>query len=235
MRTGDLEWRLVSDGTFCLDGGAMFGVVPKPLWERKSPPDSWNRITLGLNALLVESDGKKILVDAGMGRKEDERFAEIRDGERVPVLLSELFEDPAKPLLLMHFMFGKAQSQPCPMCTAWADGYDGVLPHLRQRVNFAVFCAGDPAVLEAWGRERGWRNVRVVSAADSELKRHLALFVTAFGGRGGGTRAPFAKPRAQGVDHFALRNRERYLALERFVDVFVRELATRVEPHAHRF
>ncbi len=72
-------------------------------------------------------------------------------------------------------MFGKAQSQPCPMCTAWADGYDGVLPHLRQRVNFAVFCAGDPAVLEAWGRERGWRNVRVVSAADSELKRRLGF------------------------------------------------------------
>ena len=77
MRTGSVEWHLVSDGTFRLDGGAMFGVVPKPLWERKSPPDERNRITLGLNALLVRSGGKTILVDAGIGRKEGEKFSEM--------------------------------------------------------------------------------------------------------------------------------------------------------------
>jgi predicted dithiol-disulfide oxidoreductase (DUF899 family) len=105
----------------------------------------------------------------------DQTFGEVRDGERVPVQLSELFLEPDKPLLLMHFMFGGAQTQPCPMCTAWADGYDGALPHIRQRANFAIFAAGDPAALEAWGRERGWRNTRIVSAGDSDLKRSLGF------------------------------------------------------------
>jgi predicted dithiol-disulfide oxidoreductase (DUF899 family) len=52
--------------------------------------------------------------------------------------LSELFDDPARPLVLVHFMFGGSQEEPCPMCTLWADGYDGVAPHLAQRVNFGV-------------------------------------------------------------------------------------------------
>lgn len=77
MRTGDVEWHLVSDGTFRLDGGAMFGVVPKPLWARKAPPDDANRIRLGLNPLLIRTAGHTILVDAGIGRKEGGRFPEI--------------------------------------------------------------------------------------------------------------------------------------------------------------
>ena len=72
---------------------------------------------------------------------DDCTFEEIRDGARAPVRLSELFDDPAKPLVLMHFMFGKKQEKVCPMCTMWADGYDGVVPHLRRRVNFAVLVA----------------------------------------------------------------------------------------------
>jgi len=77
MKLGDIEWHLVSDGTFRLDGGAMFGVVPKPLWEKKAPPDERNRITLGTNALLIRSGGLTVLVDAGIGRKETGRFPEI--------------------------------------------------------------------------------------------------------------------------------------------------------------
>ena len=73
----------------------------------------------------------------------DETLEEIVDGERVPVKLSELFSDPAKPLVLMHFMYGASMAHPCPMCTMWADGYDGVVPHLEQRMNFAVLVAGD--------------------------------------------------------------------------------------------
>jgi len=76
-RTGSVEWTLVSDGSFRLDGGAMFGVVPKPLWEKKSAPDSRNRIRLGLHPLLVRSGGRTILVDCGAGRKETGRFPEI--------------------------------------------------------------------------------------------------------------------------------------------------------------
>jgi glyoxylase-like metal-dependent hydrolase (beta-lactamase superfamily II) len=77
MKTGNVEWHLVTDGTFRLDGGAMFGVVPKPLWERSAPADERNRITLGLNPLLLRAGGRTILVDAGIGRKENEKFADL--------------------------------------------------------------------------------------------------------------------------------------------------------------
>lgn len=77
MKTGAIEWHLLSDGTFRLDGGAMFGVVPKPLWERKARPDERNRITLGLHPLLIRTADKNILVDAGVGRKEDAKFRDI--------------------------------------------------------------------------------------------------------------------------------------------------------------
>jgi predicted dithiol-disulfide oxidoreductase (DUF899 family) len=115
---------------------------------------------------------RRLPLDTPIG---DHVFEEIRDGARVPVRLSELFVDPAKPLVLMHFMYGKKQEKPCPMCTLWADGYDGVVAHLEQRVNFAVLVAGDAGTFGAYGRSRGWRRLRAVSAADSELKRRLGF------------------------------------------------------------
>jgi predicted dithiol-disulfide oxidoreductase (DUF899 family) len=105
----------------------------------------------------------------------DERFAEVRDGEAAAVMLSELFENPEQPLLLLHFMYGKAQAHPCPMCTMWADGYDGVVPHLRQRMNFVVLVASDAASFEAYARSRDWRNLRIVSAGESDLKQRLGF------------------------------------------------------------
>lgn len=87
--------------------------------------------------------------------------------------LADLFDDPAKPLVLVHFMYGKKQEQPCPMCTTWADGYDGIVPHLRQRMNFAIAIAGDPTEFRAYAKGRGWRHLRVVSAADNTFKTDL--------------------------------------------------------------
>jgi glyoxylase-like metal-dependent hydrolase (beta-lactamase superfamily II) len=69
MRFGDYEVWPLSDGTFRLDGGAMFGVVPKPLWERRAPADAQNRIGLGLRPLLVRTGTLNVLVDAGIGGK----------------------------------------------------------------------------------------------------------------------------------------------------------------------
>ena len=90
-------------------------------------------------------------------------------------LLSQLFESPEQPLVLVHFMFGGAQRKPCPMCTCWADGYDGIVPHLRQRVNFAVAVAGDIGEFAAFGRGRGWRHLRLVSSGGSTLKADLGF------------------------------------------------------------
>ena len=77
VELGSLRIDVLSDGEFRLDGGAMFGVVPKPLWERLSPPDELNRITLGMHPLLIRAGGKTILVDAGIGRKEQGRVPKM--------------------------------------------------------------------------------------------------------------------------------------------------------------
>ena len=60
-----------------LDGGAMFGVVPKPLWERRIPADERNRIPLGMRCLLIEHDAGLVLIDTGAGNKESAKFYDI--------------------------------------------------------------------------------------------------------------------------------------------------------------
>ena len=64
----------IETGNFKLDGGAMFGVVPKPLWEKTNPADSKNRIDMSARCLLIEDGDKLILVDAGLGDKQSEKF-----------------------------------------------------------------------------------------------------------------------------------------------------------------
>jgi methylmalonyl-CoA epimerase len=75
-RLGALELVSLSDGFFRLDGGAMFGVVPRTLWARRMPPDDRNRITLGLRPLLVLGD-RTLLIDAGCGDKMSAKNADI--------------------------------------------------------------------------------------------------------------------------------------------------------------
>ena len=79
------KWRIhaIQAGGQKLDGGAMFGVVPKPLWERRIPADPRNRIQLGMRCLLVEHESGLILIDTGAGNKEDEKFHDIYGVENV--------------------------------------------------------------------------------------------------------------------------------------------------------
>lgn len=74
---GDFRVHALEAGTQRLDGGAMFGVVPKPLWERRIPADERNRIPLGLRCLLVETRDALVLVETGLGNKEDAKFRDI--------------------------------------------------------------------------------------------------------------------------------------------------------------
>ncbi len=90
MKLGAFEIYPVSDGRFRLDGGAMFGVVPKALWEKCCPADELNRIPLSLTALLIRANGKNILVDTGLGPKEDEKFQRMFAVERTPTILESL-------------------------------------------------------------------------------------------------------------------------------------------------
>ena len=73
------------------------------------------------------------------------------------VRLSELFTGSDRPLVIYHLMYGKRQTTPCPMCTLWVDGYNGVAHHIAQRVDFAIVAAADPPALRAHARRRAGR------------------------------------------------------------------------------
>jgi glyoxylase-like metal-dependent hydrolase (beta-lactamase superfamily II) len=80
----------VVDGYFRLDGGAMFGVVPRPLWEKVAPPDDRHRIRLAMRAWLVQGHGHTVLIDAGAGGKLGAKAADIYGFEGVPSLIASL-------------------------------------------------------------------------------------------------------------------------------------------------
>ncbi len=77
FNVGRLTCHALEAGTQHLDGGAMFGVVPKALWTRRAPPDDRNRIPLALRCLLIEHDDGLVLIDTGIGNKENSKFIEI--------------------------------------------------------------------------------------------------------------------------------------------------------------
>ena len=77
MKLGNTTIDVVSDGTILLDGGAVFGQVPKALWELQMKPDRKNRVRMGLNCLLIQTPTMNILVDTGAGSKRVEKFRDI--------------------------------------------------------------------------------------------------------------------------------------------------------------
>jgi glyoxylase-like metal-dependent hydrolase (beta-lactamase superfamily II) len=76
-KVGGFTVHAIQAGGQRLDGGAMFGVVPKPLWEKRIPADERNRIQLGMRCLLVEHASGLVLVDTGAGNKEEQKFKDI--------------------------------------------------------------------------------------------------------------------------------------------------------------
>ncbi|MCI0402605.1 MAG: MBL fold metallo-hydrolase [Acidobacteria bacterium] len=90
MKFGEFELFVLSDGRFRLDGGAMFGVVPKTLWQRVMPSDDRNRITLGLNCLLIRAGKETIVIEAGTGEKFDAKWKDIYGIDHSVTLLDSL-------------------------------------------------------------------------------------------------------------------------------------------------
>ena len=86
---GDFELTVISDGTYFLDGGAFFGVVPKTMWSKRAIVDDQNRFATGLNSLLIRTGDKNILVETGIGNK-------------LPEKLVQVFKQPAKLLDNLH-------------------------------------------------------------------------------------------------------------------------------------
>lgn len=101
----------IDAGRFALDGGAMFGIVPKPLWSKRIAPDDRNRIPLQMRCLLLEGNGRVILIDNGLGDKYDSKFADIyainqNDADLYGSLESAGFsKDDVTDVILTHLHF----------------------------------------------------------------------------------------------------------------------------------
>src|SRR5512137_1991499 len=119
MKIGTYELHAIETGRFALDGGAMFGVVPKPLWEKANPPDEKNRIAMAARALLLIGDGRRILIDAGNGSKFNEKFSSIYkiDTHEHELLASlrrhNLTANDITDVILTHFHFDHAGGSTC--------------------------------------------------------------------------------------------------------------------------
>ncbi len=97
VQLGQFQIEVLSDGGFGLDGGQMFGVVPKVMWEKELPADAQNRVYLGLTCLLVKAGPKKVLIETGIGDKFDAKFADVYAVDRSTNLLAELAREGVRP------------------------------------------------------------------------------------------------------------------------------------------
>jgi glyoxylase-like metal-dependent hydrolase (beta-lactamase superfamily II) len=86
---GDMDLTILTDGTYLLDGGAMFGVVPKPLWEKRTPANERNQILLGTNTVVVRTGKHTVVIETGIGNKLTEKQRGIFDARQ---LLLQSFE-----------------------------------------------------------------------------------------------------------------------------------------------
>lgn len=105
MRLGDIEVLYLDGGTFALDGGAMFGIVPRVLWEKKSPPDEKNRIRIRANSLLVRAADKTIVVETGNGTQWDPKLRAIyaiQDGDPLIDSLGKAGVSPGQVDLIVN-------------------------------------------------------------------------------------------------------------------------------------
>ncbi len=105
--------------------------------------------------------------------EEGPRDLNAGDAPVTTVRLSELFTNPNRSLIIYHLMYGKRQTKPCPMCTAWLDGANGVAHHLAQNLDFAVVAAAEIPALRAHARARGWDKLRLLSAGANTFKYDL--------------------------------------------------------------
>src|SRR5205823_10915430 len=97
MRFGRFQIDIFSDGTFKIDGGAMFGVVPKVRWSRQKAADEQNRVTMDMNCVLIRDADHVVLVETGAGSKLTEKQRGIYGIERPPQLLDELAKRGVRP------------------------------------------------------------------------------------------------------------------------------------------
>ncbi|WP_208884706.1 DUF899 family protein [Streptomyces sp. PBH53] len=89
------------------------------------------------------------------------------------VALRDLFTATDRPLIVYHLMYGKRQTDPCPMCTLWIDGFNGIAHHIARNADFVIAAAAGPPALRQHARNRGWHRLRLLSCGDSTFKYDL--------------------------------------------------------------
>jgi len=146
VRFGSFELHWIETGDLWLDGGAMFGVVPKALWSRQLPPDAQNRIPMTMRCLLIRSlnTGRTYLVDNGAGNKFNEKMSSIygldygpQDEKRLETSLARASIQPSEitDLVFTHLHFDH-----CGGTTDWVDGQlSHVFPNARYHVHHDHF------------------------------------------------------------------------------------------------
>lgn len=136
MKLGRFDFTAIETGTFKLDGGAMFGVVPKVLWSRTNPADENNRIDMAMRALYVEGDGRRLVIDSGTAASFNEKmirnYVIETDGLRAALERSGADPDAVTDAVATHLHFdhaaGFAQRGP--------DGrIEPALPHARHYIQ----------------------------------------------------------------------------------------------------
>jgi len=143
-KLGRFQLQRLSDGQFRMDGGAVFGVVPKVLWEKVKTPDARNRVTLATNCLLVRTPEANILIEAGVGPKLSDKERDIYGYEREPGLPASLAEVGLRPedidlVIMSHLHFDHCGALVTP-------GRDGELTPLFPRAKHVV----QARELQAW-------------------------------------------------------------------------------------
>jgi len=113
MKIGKYTVRAIDAGGLKLDGGAMFGIIPKPLWEKTNPADISNRVQLSTRVLYVTYDNRKVLIDTGMGTKWDEKSRNIYGLDNIPSISEKLRQFNVEPdvitdVILTHLHFDHA-------------------------------------------------------------------------------------------------------------------------------
>ncbi|MCK5086545.1 MAG: MBL fold metallo-hydrolase [Melioribacteraceae bacterium] len=138
MKIGKYELISIETGTLGLDGGAMYGVVPKPLWERTSPSDEKNRIKLVTRNLILKSESKTILIDTGVGNFWDDKFNKIYNIDHsvhdlIPALANaEIKPDQITDVILTHLHFDHTGGSVIKENEKWLPAFPNAKYHVQK-------------------------------------------------------------------------------------------------------